>query len=743
MQVLEVPPPVLGRGMVLVRNIYSLISSGTEGSTVNSARRSLIGKAKERPQQVRQVLDVLVQQGPVQAYRAVMKKLDAWLPLGYSCVGEVIDMGSDVSGFQISDRVACGGLTASHAEVVAVPVNLCVKLPRQAGDEPDTEAYLKAAAYNTLGAIALQGVRQADPRLGETCGVIGLGLLGQLTCLLLKASGVRVVGVDINPVMVGMAASNCADAALVRDEAGIEEKILAFTEGIGCDAVMITAASESLDPINFGGAIARKRGTLVVVGAVPTGFDREPHFYRKELTVRMSCSYGPGRYDPEYEEKGRDYPVGYVRWTEKRNMEAFQTLIAFGKIDLSFLTTHVFKLEDASKAYDLILNKTEPYLGILIEYDRTKEVQNQIVKNLKSRSEVRSPKSEIVKIAFIGAGSYAQSHLLPNVKSLTDVVLQGVMTSTPASARSVVERFGFAFCTGREQDILENGDINTVFIATRHDSHARYVLGGLRAGKHVFVEKPLCLNEQELDEIRGSYYGLQNTEAARKGENSHKTNPQSEIRNPQSLLMVGFNRRFSPLTALLKGKLGGGPMAMIYRVNAGRIPKDSWIQDRERGGGRIVGEVCHFVDYLTFLNGSLPCGVFASVLPDPAGCEDTVTINLQFQNGSIGSIAYFANGSKGLFKEYVEVHQAGVTAVLKDFRELSIYGDGRSFRKKLFSQDKGQKYMVRAFVEAVRAGQAAPIPFEEIDAVTLTTFKILESFRKNERVEIPAPMSAR
>ena len=745
-EVLEVPLPLFGSGEVLVRNVFSLISAGTESSTVSAARKSLIGKAKERPQQVRQVLDVLVQQGPVQAYRAVMKKLDAWSPLGYSCVGEVIDLAPDVEDFQVGDWVACGGLTVSHAEVVAVPVNLCVRLPVQMQEgekdcregelkvtggkseirnpKSEIEEYLKCAAYNTLGAIALQGVRQADLRLGETCGVIGLGLLGQLTCLLLKASGVRVVGVDINPMMVGMAASHCADAALVRDEAGIEEKIFAFTGGIGCDAVIITAAADSLDPINFAGAIARKRGMLVVVGAVPTGFDREPHFYRKELTVRMSCSYGPGRYDPEYEEKGRDYPVGYVRWTEKRNMEAFQALIASGKIDLSILTTHVFKLEDAPKAYDLILNKTEPYVGILIEYDRTKEVQNQIVKNLKLQSAIRNPKSEIVKIAFIGAGSYAQSHLLPNLKGLTDVVLQGVMTSTPASARSVVERFGFAFCTGREQDILENGDINTVFIATRHDSHARYVLGGLRAGKHVFVEKPLCLTLDELKEIQETYSSL-------------------ITHHSSQHLMVGFNRRFSPLTALLKGKLAGGPMAMICRVNAGRIPKDSWIQDRERGGGRIVGEVCHFVDYLTFLNGSLPCGVFASALPDPAGCEDTVTINLQFQNGSIGSIAYFANGSKGLFKEYVEVHQAGVTAVLKDFRELSIYGDGRSFRKKLFSQDKGQKYMVRAFVEAVRAGQAAPIPFEEIYTVSLTTFKILESFRKNERVEIPAPMSAR
>jgi len=616
--------------------------------------------------------------------------------------------------FKTGNIVACGGLTACHAEVVSVPVNLCVKVPQRVEGIAHIEEYLKQAAYNTLGAIALQGVRQADLRLGETCAVIGLGLLGRLTGLLLKASGVRIVGVDVNPATVAMAASHGADLALVRDETGIEEKILSFTGGIGCDAVIITAASDSLDPINFAGAIVRKRGTLVVVGAVPTGFDREPHFYKKELTVKMSCSYGPGRYDPEYEEKGRDYPVGYVRWTEKRNMEAFQALIASGKIDVSHLTTHIFKLEDALKAYDLILERTEPFLGILIEYDHDKKIDYNSIPVVSPHASRLVP--DAVTIGFIGAGSYAQSHLLPNMPRREDVALKGVMTSTSASSRSVADRFGFEFCTGKAEDILQNEAINTVFIATRHDSHAGYVLKALMAGKNVFVEKPLCLTENELIEIKRAY-------ASRLVPN---------VSSP--LLMVGFNRRFSPLTALLKEKIGGDPMAMICRVNAGRIPKDSWIQDKERGGGRIVGEVCHFVDYLTFLNGSLPCSVFAEALPDLAGCDDTVMINIRFQNGSIGTIAYFANGSKGLFKEYIEVYQTGVTAVLKDFKELNVYGDGRPFRKKLISQDKGQKEMVRAFVEAVQAGGVAPIPFEDIYAVTLTTFRIIESLRKRHVV---------
>jgi len=366
LKITETPVPITSKGQVLVRNYFSLISAGTEGSTVKTARKGYIGKAKERPEQVKQVLQTLRTQGPVQTYRSVMKKLDSYSSLGYSSVGKVINVSADASGFTSGDLVACGGLSACHAEVVSVPMNLCVKL------EPDAD--LKQAAYNTLGAIAIQGVRQADLRLGETCAVIGLGLLGQLTCLLLKASGVRLVGIDVNDAMVEMAGTHCCDSAVVRTKTGIEGKIAQFTDGIGCDAVIITAASDSLDPINFAGAICRKRGTVVVVGAVPTGFDREPHFYKKELQVRMSCSYGPGRYDPAYEEKGLDYPPAYVRWTEKRNMQAFQSLLYQKKIDVGYLTTHTFSLEDAPKAYDMMMAKSEPFVGILIGYDQTKTI---------------------------------------------------------------------------------------------------------------------------------------------------------------------------------------------------------------------------------------------------------------------------------------------------------------------------------------------------------------------------------
>lgn len=856
-QVVEVPSPMVGPGMLLVRNYYSLISPGTEGSTVKAARKSLLGKAKERPEQAKQVIEVLKQRGPVQTYRVVMKKLGSYSPLGYSCAGEVVEIGDRVQGFRVGDLIACGGSGyANHAEIVAVPSNLCVKLSlsqkveRGRQNEEGLQKYLKAAAYNTVGAIALQGVRQADLGIGEVCAVIGLGLIGQLTCLILRAGGIKVVGIDIDSHMVEIASEHCADMALVRDEPGLAERIDEFTDSIGVDAVIIAAATRSTDPINLAGKIAREKGRVVIVGDVPTGFDREP-YYKKELELRMSCSYGPGRYDPSYEEKGIDYPVGYVRWTENRNMKAFQELVQSGKIDVDYLTNHIFDLEDAPKAYDLILKKNEPFLGILIRYDVVKEnidkkvvisqksevrtrnsgVRNQKLEvgiqnsefrtqNLTVRtrdSKVKSQKSEItneksefriqnseVSIAFVGAGSYAMSHLLPNIPKKEDVALKAVITSSGTSSRTVAEKYKFEFCTSDDADIFNNDDISTVFIATRHNTHVEYVIKALQAGKHVFVEKPLCLTEEELNEIKEVYNSevrIQSSEMAenkgnnselrsqslemtscnsesrrqkpeasynaegrrrragsksQKSEGSYKAEGRSnnsEFRNQKSeftnqtsefilhtsylpLLMLGFNRRFSSLAQILKERLGAGPMAMIYRINAGPIPSDSWIQDKDIGGGRIIGEVCHFVDFLTFINGSLPDRVFATAMQDPADLEDTLNVSVHFQNGSIGTISYFANGSKSLSKEYVEIYRTGMTAILNDFKALEIYGDGKPLRKRLFTQDKGQKKMVSTFVQAIKEGKPSPISFEEICAVTMTTFKIIESIRTQQAVEI-------
>jgi polar amino acid transport system substrate-binding protein len=601
--------------------------------------------------------------------------------------------------------VAAGGLSACHAEVVAVPVNLCVKLP--AGTD------LQQAAYNTLGAIALQGVRQADLRLGECAAVIGLGLLGQLTCLLLRAAGVRTIGLDIDPAMVELARQHCADLALLRETPGLAELIADYTHGLGCDAVIITAATSSLDPINFAGAIARKKGVVVIVGNVPTGFDREPHYYKKELAVRMSCSYGPGRYDPTYEEKGLDYPAAYVRWTEKRNMQAFQELLYTGKIDVSYLTTHVFPLEEAPRAYDLLLSKAEPFVGLLVAYDTAKE---QTARAVSIQTAKHVPPPDAITIGFIGAGSYAQSHLLPNLPKDPRIICKGVMTATGTGARSVAERFGFEFCTTDEQDILGNEEINTVFIATRHDSHADLVKKALRAGKHVFVEKPLCLHPEELEEIREVY-----EEMAQQGR--------------AGLLMVGYNRRFAPLVQKIQETLPVGPKAMLYRINAGAIPADSWIQDPDLGGGRIIGEVCHFVDLLTYLAGALPTSVSAVALPDPHHCQDTLSINLSFADGSIGTICYFANGDKSLPKEYLEVYAHGAVAILDDFRFLSIHQSGRKKTHKLLSQDKGQHHEVQAFMKALTSSGMPPIPFLELYQCSNVVFKIMPSLSMQQTVK--------
>ena len=693
MMVQEVPAPQLAPGMLLVRNHFSLISAGTEGSTAKAARQSLLGKMKSRPDQVRQVFDLVRRSGLQAAYRAVTKKLEAYSPCGYSSAGVVIGVGEGITGFSIGDKIACAGAGfANHAEIVSVPVNLCVRLA------PDAD--LSSAAYNTMGAIAIQGVRQADLRLGETAVVIGLGLLGRLTIKLLKASGCRVIGVDINPQTV-QASLKDVDLALTRDTDGIEDQILQFSNGFGADAVIITAGTGSLDPINFAGARSRKKGTVVVVGAVPTGFDRNPYYYPKELTLKMSCSYGPGRYDLEYEEEGLDYPYAYVRWTEQRNMAAFQDLLVQKRLETTSLTSHTFKLEDSPKAYDMIVNHTEPYLGVLIQYDTDKKI---IAENV----QVNSPqKQRDINVAFVGAGSYAQGNLLPNLPS--DIGRIGVMTNSGTTSKRVAERFGFEFCTADENEIFGNSRINTVFVATRHDSHADYVLKALKNNLSVFVEKPVALRPAELEEIMKA------------------------LSQSRGQLMVGFNRRFAPLTQEMTACLPKCPKAMIFRVNAGVIPSSSWIQNKLIGGGRMIGEGCHFIDYMSYVCGADPVRLFASAVPDPEGHHDTVNVVLDFADGSTGVLCYYANGSKNLPKEYFEVHCAGTSAILSDFSELTVFGKNRKHFRKV--QDKGQKNMLAAFFRCLRSGTPCIAP-ETIAVVTQATFAVEKSLQTHQSVPL-------
>lgn len=690
MQLLEVPFPALGSGQILVRNHYSMVSAGTEGKTVRDARAGYLAKARSRKEEVRKVIRTAKTVGLLETYRLVMNRLDAPSPLGYSCAGEVIAVADDVRDFNIGDRVACGGSTAVHSEVVAVPVNLCVKLPVQVST--------KDAAFTTLGAIALQGVRQADLRLGENCVVIGLGMLGQLTMQLLQAGGIKAAGIDVDEHQVQLAKEQGFDEVHVRRAPQLEQLINQFTGGHGTDAVIITAGTDSLDPVELAGILCRRKGKVVVVGAVPTGFSRK-NYYQKELDLRMSCSYGPGRYDSEYEEKGLDYPYAYVRWTENRNMQAFVDLMGSNRIRLGGLTTHVFPFSEAKAAYDLILGKTEPFGGILLEYDYQKVLKEKV-----SLKTTQVPIHEI-RAGLIGAGSFATNFLLKHLSGR--VYLTGLATARPNSARHVAEKFNFGYCTGNAGEIIGDKEINTVFIATRHDSHARFVIEALEAGKHVFTEKPLCLNTDELQKIREVY-------TAGTGR-----------------LMVGFNRRFAPMVVQLKKQLNSSlPCSISYHINAGILPEGHWAHDPATGGGRIIGEVCHFIDLCAFISDSHIKHVSAQIMKDAYGHDDTLTISLKMENGSIAGITYFSNGNANASKEVLEVYQAGTIARIDDFTELSlITAKGKKHIRS--RQDKGHEQEMNRFLEALKSGQESPIPFDSIYNTTLSTFKVLESATLN------------
>jgi len=483
MELMEVPFPALTKGCVLVRNHFSVISAGTEGKTVTDARLGYLGKAKSRKEELNKVVQIAKKQGVIKTYRMVMNKLKSPSPLGYSSSGEIIAVAHDVKDLKVGDHVACGGNTANHSEVICVPVNLCAKVPNNVP--------LEEAAFTTIASIAMQGVRRAELSLGENCVVIGLGLVGLLTVQLLKASGVKVIGIDIDPFQVKKGLDSGCNLSLHRNDEQIEQKILNATNGYGTDAIIITAGTTSLDPINFAGEIARQKARIIIVGAVPTGFNRR-NYFKKELDLKMSCSYGPGRYDVNVEEKGIDYPIGYVRWTEHRNMEAFISLLKSGEIDLSGIITHRFNFNQAKKAYDLIVSKEEHCTGIVLNYNLSKELTDSVVlskKKLQGKGIV----------GFIGVGSFAQNFLLPNIKGLFQ--FKTVVTSKPNNAKYIAEKYGFTNAVGNADVIFSDNETDTVFIATRHDSHAQYILSGLKSDKIIFVEKPLCLHVHELEEI--------------------------------------------------------------------------------------------------------------------------------------------------------------------------------------------------------------------------------------------------
>lgn len=694
----EMPDPQCLPGGILVRVACSAISAGTEKTSVSNAKSTLLERARKQPDQVRLVLDFIKKEGIASTIRRVQNKLDSFKALGYSLSGTVIESLTDE--FSVGDRVACGGAGyAVHSEIVTVPRNLAARMPEAVSFDE--------AAYCTIASIAMQGVRQADVRLGESVAVIGLGLIGQITIQLLKASGCHVVGMDINSSLFDISRASGADEVFL-SSADEVKRIRAASGGSGFDAVLLTAGTSSNEPVEIALQIARKRGKVVVVGAVGMNLPRSP-FYEKEIDFKISCSYGPGRYDPNYEELGMDYPAAFVRWTENRNMKSVLQLTAEKKINFDILTTHRFEMDKAAAAYDVITGKVqEKHLGVLLEYPERPRPKAQI-------AAVAPAKPGKVSISLIGAGSFAQSMLLPPIKS-SGSELVAVTTSTPSNAASIAKRYGFGEASTDSFAAIDSPASNLIFCASRHDSHAQYVMRAAEAGKAIFVEKPLCTSVAELLDIEKTL---------------------SERPTP---IMVGFNRRFSRSFAAIDEFFSGRsePMMIKYRVNAGFIPKTHWLYQPGQGDGRIVGEACHFIDCMLFLTKSMPIRIYAESIssdnPDTFN-KDNAVITIKFADGSVGVLEYVANGDTLLPKEYCEVSSGQSSAVMSNFQTVELYRAGKVKRLN-FDGRKGIDEEVAAVIAAVRDAKPMPIPYEQIRAVTLCTFAALESMAVRMPVEL-------
>lgn len=700
MEMAELPLPVPAKGEVLVRTHFSAISTGTEGKTVSDARKGYLAKARARKEEVGKVVKMARIYGLVDTYKMVMTRLESLQPLGYSLSGVVVAVGEGVRSLKPGDHVACGGASAAHAEAVCVPENLCVAL------SPDTP--LDEAAFTTIAAIAMQGIRRAGCTLGENCVVIGLGLLGQITIRLLRAAGVRTFGVDLKANLIDLALQSGAEDACLRNSELIEARIAAFTHGHGADSIIITAATQSSDPVEFAGVIARQRAKVVIVGNVPTGFSRK-HYYRKELDLLMSTSYGPGRYDTAYEDHGLDYPIGHVRWTENRNMQAFAALLQSGAVRIADLISHRFPFEQARNAFDLVVNPELPKMGIVLAYNTSRPLRP-------ASSPTLSQGVPTEAVSFIGAGSFAAGFLLPEMKK--HMAMSAVATGSPHTAENAKRQFGFSRAHTDVAHMLDHDPAGAVVIATRHDTHAPLALQALRAGKRVCVEKPLCIHLHE--------YSLLVQQLSQPG-------------SPD--LMVGFNRRFAPAVTRVKQHFPSGPVAIHYRINAGKMPADHWIHHPETGGGRLLGEACHFIDLCAFMAGSRISSVSATAMAQAPQLLDTFAATLHFENGSIATISYFSNGSNLLPKEHIEICGGSTTAVIHDFKELHIAG-AKSHRYKT-KQDKGHAAEMQLLAHALKTG--APMPVSAADSLhaTLATFAVQASVQAaGERIDISAFESA-
>ena len=702
--VVEAPAPALQKGHVLIRTKCTLISAGTERMLVEFGRASLLEKARQQPERVRMVLDKVRTDGVLAAIDAVRSKLDQPLALGYCNVGTVIEAGEGVTEFRAGERVVSNG---GHAEVVSVPKNLCARVPEEVEDE--------SAVFTVLGAIGLQGLRLAEPTLGETVVVIGLGLIGLMTVQMLRAQGCRVMGVDYDPERVAMARGFGVHAAEASAGGDVVQDAMNFSRGRGVDAVIVTASTQSSSPISQAARMCRKRGRIVLVGVTGLDLSRQD-FYEKELNFRVSCSYGPGRYDADYEQKGHDYPIGFVRWTEQRNFEAVLEMMASSALNAATLITHRYSIEQAEEAYS-VLAGDESSLGIVLQYPQVVDERagRRTVAFESARKSFTTATRAVV--GCIGAGNYGGRVLLPIVAKL-GAELHTIASANGLSAVHYGKKFGFANASSSVEELLAAKGINTLFIATRHDSHARLASDGLRSGRHIYVEKPLALSREQLEEV----------------EQAHR---QAAERGLERIMMVGFNRRFSPHSQRMREILRRieGPKSIAMLVNAGAVPAAHWTQDDMFGGGRILGEACHFIDLARYLAGSKIARVSASAMASASTgvLRDTAAISLDFADGSVASIQYYANGHRSFPKERVEAFASGRILQLENFRVLRAYGVPGFKKFHTWRQDKGHAGCVGAFLKAVTSGGPSPIPAEEIFEVSRAAIEAAECVKSGHQ----------
>jgi predicted dehydrogenase/threonine dehydrogenase-like Zn-dependent dehydrogenase len=705
----DITAPVARPGTVLVRNSASLVSAGTEKSVLEFSKANYLQKARQRPDLVRKVLLRAKNEGLWQTYQVVSNLIDQPIQLGYSSAGTVVAVGDGVDDVQVGSKVACAGLfVATHSEMVAVPRNLLVPMP--------DGVPMEEAAFVALGAIAIQGTRLAPLELGDQVLVYGLGLVGMLSVQLALAAGCRVIGVDLDASKVELARAMGAEAVVAGPT--MASTVLHLTGGYGVDKVLMCAATSSNEPIELVPQVTRQKGVLVVVGDVKMDVPRRAYF-EKEIDIRISRSYGPGRYDPSYEDGGVDYPYAYVRWTEGRNMASFLDLIGRGRLQVGRLITHRFDVADALQAYELIEGRVrEPYLGIVIRYPDARDGEAAVA--AAPAASTATPRDRDVRVSFIGAGNFAKAFLLPAFAAVDGVRVQSVCTAAGVSAKTVAAKYHAPIATTNPDDVLTDAAVNLVVIATRHDSHARYVIDGLLAGKAVYVEKPPAISLDELEAITTAY-----RDAERSG--------------AQPFLAVGYNRRFSPLAAVVRDavRAPGKPLAIMYRVNAGSVPATEWVHDPRVGGGRVIGECGHFIDFITYLVGQPAVRMSASAVPSGSTPKpDVVTITLEYGDGSIGTVHYFANGDSRVPKEYVEAFGGGVTAQLHNFRSVTLFGAKARGKTRYFNQVKGFAEEAKAVIDAVRAGGAGPIPFDQLYATSKATLLFEQALTSGAKVAL-------